>query len=156
MPGTCACGIGARLRLRIRHLAIAAGKLGAADVKGVDIDPQAIRASAANSRANGVHAQFALVDELGAQRFTIVIANILANPLRLLAPALAGRTQVGGLIALSGILATQAADVMDAYAQWFDMAIAGRANESMSSGADGSDWVLLSGVRRASPERTAS
>lgn len=132
-------------------LAIAAARLGAAGVSGVDIDPQAIRASAANSRANGVRAQFSLVDELAPQRFMIVIANILANPLRLLAPVLAERTQVGGRIALSGILAMQAADVAGAYAPWFDMGIAGRADESMSAGAGGDDWVLLSGVRRASP-----
>ena len=72
-------------------LAIAAAKLGAANVVGVDVDPQAIRASLANAAMNGADAQFVLPDRLGAGRFDIVVANILANPLVLLAPALCAR-----------------------------------------------------------------
>ena len=120
-------------------LAIAAAKLGAGRVVGADIDPQAIRASADNARANDVRAEFALVDAQAPERFAIVVANILANPLRLLAPALAGRTRGGGRIALCGILASQADGVIAAYAPWFRIAVWRR---------DG-DWVLLSGVRRA-------
>jgi ribosomal protein L11 methyltransferase len=131
-------------------LAIAAAKLGAAAVTGVDIDPQAIRASAANARANGVHAEFALVDALARQRFSLVVANILANPLRLIAPALAERTQACGRIALSGILAAQAGGVIDAYAPWFDMRVAKPCDESIAGGGEGDHWVLLSGVLRAS------
>ena len=119
-------------------LAIAAAKLGAARVVGVDIDPQAIRASVDNARDNDVSAQFSDAQARMTERFTIVVANILANPLRLLAPALAGRTQAGGRIALSGILAAQADDVKAAYARWFEMTI----------GAEDEGWVLLAGERR--------
>ncbi|HEX6792627.1 MAG TPA: 50S ribosomal protein L11 methyltransferase [Casimicrobiaceae bacterium] len=119
-------------------LAIAAAKLGAGRVAGVDIDPQAISASIENGRANRVRAQFVHVDALGEERFAIVVANILANPLRVLAPALAARTEDGGRIALSGILAAQAGDVARDYAPWFDIA----------AGAEDDGWVLLTGTRR--------
>jgi ribosomal protein L11 methyltransferase len=119
-------------------LAIAAAKLGAKRVVGVDIDPQAIKASMDNAQANRVLAQFLHVDKLTAERFAIVVANILANPLRVLAPALAARTQRGGRMALSGILAGQANDVAAAYVRWFDIAIH----------AEDDGWVLLVGTRR--------
>jgi ribosomal protein L11 methyltransferase len=119
-------------------LAIAAAKLGAGRVLGADIDPQAVLASIGNGRVNAVTAEFTLVDVLAPRRFAIVVANILANPLRLLAPALAGRTDADGLIALCGILASQADEVAAAYAPWFDLATWRRDD----------DWVLLSGVRR--------
>ena len=73
-------------------LAIAAARLGAGTVVGTDVDPQAIAASAANAARNGVDATFVLPDDLAAgacDPFDVVVANILANPLRLLAPALA-------------------------------------------------------------------
>ncbi|HEX6136840.1 MAG TPA: 50S ribosomal protein L11 methyltransferase [Casimicrobiaceae bacterium] len=120
-------------------LAIAAAKLGAGRVAGADIDPQAVRASRDNARANGVDAAFGLADALGAQRFTHVVANILASPLRLLAPALAERTLSGGSIALSGILEAQAPEVIAAYAPWFELA--------RWRSQDG--WVLLSGAKAA-------
>ena len=119
-------------------LAIAAAKLGARRVVGTDVDAQAVRASIDNARANRVDAAFVVVDELAHERFDVVVANILANPLRLLAPALAARTAPGGALALSGILDAQARDVIGAYAPWFDMCPQAR---------DG-DWVLLAGVRR--------
>lgn len=119
-------------------LAIAAALLGASPVVGTDIDPQAIVASRANAEANGANARFVHVDALDGGRYLRVVANILARPLTVLAPAFAGRTQPGGRIALSGILASQANDVMDAYAPWFDMACA-RAEDG---------WVLLDGQRR--------
>lgn len=118
-------------------LAIAAARLGAARVTGVDIDPQALRASARNAAQNGVHASFVHVDQFPEERFDIVVANILANPLRLLAPALTVRTQRDGVIALAGILAGQAADVCAAYARWLDLA-AWREEDG---------WVLLAGRR---------
>ena len=114
-------------------LAIAAAKLGAADVVGVDVDPQAIRASGSNAGMNGVGVRFVLPGDLGAGRFDIVVANILANPLMLLAPALCARVAEGGAIALSGVLAGQTDDVLAAYAPWFTLA-AVRADEG---------WVLL-------------
>ena len=103
-------------------LAIAAAKLGAANVVGVDVDPQAIGASNANAAMNGVDARFALPETLGPGRFDIVVANILANPLMLLAPALCARVADGGAIALSGVLAGQTDDVVAAYAPWFTLA----------------------------------
>ena len=121
-------------------LAIAAAKLGAGDVTGTDIDPQALRASADNASANGVDVSVVRTDAVADRRFTHVVANILANPLRLLAPALADRTSIGGRIALSGILAGQAAGVIDAYLRWFELSVWG----------SDEDWVLLSGIRHGS------
>jgi ribosomal protein L11 methyltransferase len=124
-------------------LAIAAGKLGARRVTGVDVDEQAVKAARANAAANGVDATFVLPDGLApSMLFDVVLANILANPLRLLAPALAARTCQGGRIVLSGILAEQVADVTAAYASWFIM--------DPWKGDDG--WVALAGVRREPPE----
>ncbi len=80
-------------------LAIAACRLGAAGVVGTDIDPQALVASRANALRNGVDPVFLPVDRLAADdgaRFDIVVANILANPLLLLAPVLARRVRAGG------------------------------------------------------------
>lgn len=120
-------------------LALAAAKLGASRVEGVDVDPQAIRASRDNARANGVLAHFDAPGELAADRVDVVIANILANPLILLAPALASRVRDGGRIALAGILVPQAAAVQDAYAPWFTLA----------PWREHAGWVLLAGTRRA-------
>ncbi len=120
-------------------LAIAAAKLGAGSVVGTDIDPHALAASAANARANAVEARFVPPDRLRGGESDIVVANILAGPLVLLAPALAARTKPGGRIALSGILDTQADEVAAAYARWFTLAVWRR--------LDG--WVLVAGTRRA-------
>jgi ribosomal protein L11 methyltransferase len=114
-------------------LAIAAAKLGARDVAGVDVDPQAIEASTGNAARNGVQARFVSPDALGDARFDVVVSNILANPLVLLAPALCARVVRGGAIALSGVLAAQADEVIAAYAPWFTLA-AEREDEG---------WVLL-------------
>jgi len=119
-------------------LAIAAARLGAGETFGVDVDPQAIVASRANARANDVDATFLLPDELaatGAAQFDVLVANILANPLRLLAPALAQRVRPGGRIAISGVLAAQAGEVAAAYEPWFTMTVL--------DGEDG--WIALAG-----------
>jgi ribosomal protein L11 methyltransferase len=118
-------------------LAIAAARLGAGEVRGVDIDPQAIRASDDNAHHNDVAARFSQPDELAPGTFDCVVANILANPLIVLAPALAARVRTGGRIALSGILDAQQVAVIDAYARWFTLAPWRR--------DDG--WVLLHGMR---------
>jgi ribosomal protein L11 methyltransferase len=121
-------------------LAIAACRLGAARVVGTDVDPQALSASRANALRNGVEAAFLAVDRLREERipFDVVVANILANPLELLAPALALRVRPGGRIVLSGILEGQAATVITAYRRWFNIAI-----------CDSDDgWVALAGARR--------
>jgi ribosomal protein L11 methyltransferase len=118
-------------------LAIAAAKLGAAAVTGTDVDPQAIESSRANAARNGVSAQFTLPDALAPEKVDVVVANILANPLRLLAPVLATRVRDGGAIVLSGILEEQVAVVSGAYRRWFTL------------GAWGTDdgWVALTGRR---------
>jgi ribosomal protein L11 methyltransferase len=115
-------------------LAIAAARLGAAHVDAVDLDPQAVETTAANARANGVRINAALPDALGAAAYDIVLSNILAQPLIVLAPLLAER---GKRIALSGILETQAAEVGAAYEPWFRMQVAGTEG----------GWALLTGAR---------
>lgn len=119
-------------------LTIAALKLGAANAVGVDIDAQAIRASLDNALLNEVRADFYLPDALPQAQFDVVVANILANPLRMLGEMLAGRTKQGGRIVLSGILLEQLEEMTEIYAQWFDMLPA----------VDNSGWVCLSGVKR--------
>ncbi|MEO6975402.1 MAG: 50S ribosomal protein L11 methyltransferase [Gallionella sp.] len=103
-------------------LAIAALKLGAAHAVGVDVDSQAVSASRDNAIANRVeNVQFYLPDDAPQSSYDLVIANILTNPLRLLAPLLAKATRPGGQIVLSGILEEQAQEVMSIYQQWFDL-----------------------------------
>jgi len=107
-------------------LAIAALKLGAACAVGVDLDAQAVTASRDNAIANRVeNVRFYLPDAANdAEKrspYDLVVANILTNPLRLLAPLLADATRQGGQIVLSGILESQAQDVMNIYQQWFDL-----------------------------------
>lgn len=104
-------------------LAVAAALLGAREVVGTDIDPQAIEAARANSLANGVAAdaaQYTLPDRLlptdtADGRFDVVLANILANPLKLLAPALLARVAPGGSLVLAGILERQTDEMIDLY-----------------------------------------
>lgn len=119
-------------------LAIAAMKLGAGQATGIDIDPQAISASRQNALQNQVAAGFFLPDAAPKDSADIVVANILTNPLKVLAPLLAEATRKGGKIALSGVLAPQAEDVLTIYRQYFDIAIA----------AEDEGWVCLGGVRR--------
>src|SRR5260221_138125 len=113
------------------------GYRGGRRVVGTDVDPLAMRASEDNARANGVTATFVLPDALAPERFDVVVANILANPLTLLAPALALRVRAGGHIVLSGILESQSGAVAAAYAPWFTIA--------PWKVRDG--WVLLAGER---------
>lgn len=119
-------------------LAIAALKLGAGTATGVDIDEQAIRASNDNAAQNNVDARFYLPDALPEGEFDVVVANILANPLRMLGSMLAGRTKQGGRIVLSGILEEQIEEMSGIYAQWFDLLPAQTDN----------GWACLSGVKR--------
>ena len=119
-------------------LAIAALKLGAGSAAGADIDEQAIRASNDNAAQNNVNAQFHLPDSLPAGQFDVVVANILANPLRMLGEMLAGRTKQGGRIVLSGLLDEQVEELSEIYGQWFDIDPA-----QIEEG-----WARLSGVKR--------
>ena len=118
-------------------LAIAAMRLGAASATGTDLDPQALVASRSNAALNSVQCDFHAPDALRACEYDIVVANILTNPLRILAPALAARTRTGGRIVLSGILVDQADDVMDAYRRWFNIGV-WQTDEG---------WAALGGVR---------
>lgn len=119
-------------------LAIAAMKLGAGSAIGVDVDAQAVQASRDNAIANHVEADFYLPDGVTLAQYDVVVANILTNPLRALAPLLAGATRTGGRIVLSGILAEQADEVMRIYGQWFDLAA-----PVIEDG-----WCCLSGSKR--------
>ena len=121
-------------------LAIAASKLGAQRVIGVDIDAQAVQASRYNAEQNHVSAEFFLPAEFNSVPggADIVVANILSSALAVLAPALAAACRPGGRIALSGILREQAEHVSALYADWFDM----EAPRTME------DWVLLTGVKK--------
>ncbi len=119
-------------------LAIAALKLGAARAWGIDIDPQALLAARRNAMQNRVQAQFVDAADASAEPAQLVVANILANPLIVLAPLLAKLTVSGGRIALSGILAEQAEEVRAAYLNWFAM--------DDTEHEDG--WTMLSGVKK--------
>jgi len=128
-------------------LAIAALKLGARHAAGIDIDPQAIKASEENALRNqcdapGFHFATAYQtterNSQALEQTDVVVANILANPLILLAPLLAQIVRPHGHIVLSGILKEQAEEVRDTYQQWFDMTIAGEQE----------GWVLLTGSKR--------
>ena len=120
-------------------LAIAAARLGAGQVSGVDIDPAAIATSRANAAANTVVARFGLPEEIAGPPVDVVLANILANPLELLAPLLAERVAAGGTIVLSGVLEPQAGALTAAFSRWFNM----------EPWARDCDWVALVGVRSA-------
>ncbi|MBL8268677.1 50S ribosomal protein L11 methyltransferase [Steroidobacter sp.] len=126
-------------------LAIAAAKLGAADVLAIDIDPQALLATHDNAERNGVAqlitARLVDADEGHGAPADILLANILAGPLASLAAAFAGRVRSGGRLVLSGILQNQAEAVATTYAPWFDIGpVVVR-----------DDWVRLDGVRRPTP-----
>jgi ribosomal protein L11 methyltransferase len=97
-------------------LAIAAAKLGATDVVGIDIDPQAVTAAQYNITNNHVNVHIGLTDDAQLNRqFDIVVANILANPLRLLAPLLCSKLNAAGKIILAGLLSEQAEELIAIY-----------------------------------------
>ncbi|WP_300003301.1 50S ribosomal protein L11 methyltransferase [uncultured Cedecea sp.] len=105
-------------------LAIAALKLGAEKAIGIDIDPQAIQASRDNAERNGVSDKLELYlpqNQPEEMQADVVVANILAGPLRELAPLISVLPVQGGLLGLSGVLATQAAGVCEAYEGLFTL-----------------------------------
>ena len=102
-------------------LAITAKKVGAKLVDGVDIDAQAIESSLYNAEVNQVRVNFCLPNQFLAKQYDVVIANILSNPLRILASALASYVKPSGQIILSGILESQIEEMCEIYAQWFVM-----------------------------------
>lgn len=121
-------------------LAILAQKCGANPVVGIDIDPQAVESARQNSERNRADVTYGLPDNCPAGEFDIVVANILSNPLKLMASMLASKVKPGGRIALSGVLARQADEVAAVYARYIDISV-WREHEG---------WVCLAGTRRES------
>jgi ribosomal protein L11 methyltransferase len=119
-------------------LAIAAKKLGAQLVVGVDIDTQAIVASRYNAQQNQVDAAFFDADTFSHETFDVVVANILSSALMVLAPALAKYCKTGGKLALSGILETQTDALIERYSEWF----------TMDAPHQRDAWVLLTGTKK--------
>jgi ribosomal protein L11 methyltransferase len=121
-------------------LAMVAKKVGAGEVVGVDIDPQAIESAADNAQRNHCDIAYFLPDTFAesqhaAQKFDIVVANILSSPLKLMAPMLSGRVAPGGALILSGVLARQAEEVAAAYAPFIKLGV----------WAEQDGWVALHG-----------
>ncbi|NTV11808.1 MAG: 50S ribosomal protein L11 methyltransferase, partial [Zoogloea sp.] len=116
-------------------LGIAAVRLGAGDVLGVDIDEKAVDAARDNANRNHVAMRLQHSGQPLSEQFDIVVANILTNPLMLLAPLLASRVAPGGRIALSGVLEAQAEQVIAAYAPHLALQV----------GAVRDGWVRLEG-----------
>jgi ribosomal protein L11 methyltransferase len=126
-------------------LAMVAKKLGAAQVFGVDIDPQAIESARYNSERNRCEIDYYLPEEFALpthpHTFDIVVANILSSPLKLMAPMLASRVSSGGALVLSGILARQADEVAAAYAPFIKLSV----------WAEHEGWVVLAGRSANTP-----
>ena len=122
-------------------LAIGAAKFGGRGIDAVDIDPAAVESTRANAEANGVRLTAGLPDLLGPGQgaYPLVLANILATPLKVLAPLLCSHVAPGGHLVLAGILARQAEELAAAYAPWLVL--------SVSDEEDG--WILMTGQRPA-------
>jgi ribosomal protein L11 methyltransferase len=120
-------------------LAIVAKKLGAGETVGVDIDPNAVEASRYNAERNQTQATFSLPDDAPEGTFDLVVANILSNPLKLMAAMLCARVRPGGRLILSGVLERQAEEVAAAYASAIPLTV-WRARDG---------WVCLHGVKPA-------
>ncbi|MES2103501.1 MAG: 50S ribosomal protein L11 methyltransferase [Pseudomonadota bacterium] len=121
-------------------LAMVAKKLGAQDVVGVDIDPQAIESARYNAERNHCDIHYALPEDFSvshpaSHKFDVVVANILSSPLKLMAPMLSGRAVPGGSLVLSGVLSRQAEEVAAAYAPYIKLSV----------WAEHEGWVALSG-----------
>ena len=121
-------------------LAIAAKKIGAGDVLGTDIDPQAVEAAVDNANANNAPARFVLPEDMPEGTFDVVVANILSNPLKFLAPALLARVKPQGHLVLSGVLARQAQEVIDVYRE-HDPSV------KLSVWKDREGWVCIAGSK---------
>ncbi|MFG6429087.1 50S ribosomal protein L11 methyltransferase [Roseateles sp. LYH14W] len=119
-------------------LAIGAALHGATNIDAVDIDPAAVTSSRDNATANGVTLNPGLPDRANGE-YPLVIANILAIPLKLLAPLLCAHVAPGGHLILAGILSRQADELKAAYAPWLAL--------SVSDEEDG--WILMTAQRAA-------
>lgn len=120
-------------------LAIAAMKFGALHSVGVDIDSQAIDAARYNAEQNDVSITFSTTNTTLNYVADITVANILANPLKVLAPLLASHTKSGGKLALAGILDHQADDIIAIYQPWFDLNVWQRDE----------GWSCIAGIRKS-------
>ena len=116
-------------------LAIGAAKFGAVDIDAVDIDDAAVQATRANADANQVHLNAGLPDKANGQ-YQTVLANILASPLKVLAPLLCAHVAKDGHLVLAGILARQADELKAAYAPWCTLEVA--------DSEDG--WILMTAL----------
>lgn len=119
-------------------LSIAAALHGARGIDAVDIDPAAVQATRANADSNGVSLAAGL-PEAAQGVYPLVLANILAGPLKLLAPLLTGHVAAGGDLVLSGILERQADELQAAYAPWCALRV--------SDHEDG--WILMTATKEA-------
>lgn len=121
-------------------LAIASLLLGANHATATDIDPQALQATHDNAKKNCVTDKITSIipEALGHQTFDLLLANILAGPLKTLAETFAQYLKPGGSLVLSGILETQAHSLIEHYSHWFDMRPPVLKDE----------WVLLEGTKR--------
>ncbi|TNF63168.1 MAG: 50S ribosomal protein L11 methyltransferase [Burkholderiales bacterium] len=117
-------------------LAIGAGRFGAGETVAVDIDPAAVEATRLNAAANGVGLRAGLPD-VAEGEFDLVLANILATPLKVLAPLLCRHVAAGGHLVLAGILARQADELRQAYGPWLPLTV--------HDEQDG--WVLMTAQR---------
>jgi ribosomal protein L11 methyltransferase len=117
-------------------LAIGAALHGATDIDAVDIDLAAVQSTAANAQANGVRLQAGLPEQ-AAGAYSVVLANILATPLKLLAPLLCAHLRAGARLVLAGILERQADELKAAYAPWLALQV--------SDAQEG--WILMTGQR---------
>ena len=113
-------------------LAIGAAKFGAAEIDAVDIDEAAVSSSRLNAEANGVQLRSGL-PELAQGQYHTVLANILATPLKVLAPLLCAHVAPGGTLVLAGILERQADELKQAYSPWIALEV--------SDALDG--WILM-------------
>lgn len=117
-------------------LAIGAAKFGAAEIDAVDIDPAAVESTLQNAQANEVQLNAGLPDK-AVGIYQTVLANILATPLKVLAPLLCAHVAQGGCLVLAGILERQAQELKDAYAPWLALDVA--------DAEDG--WILMTAKR---------
>jgi ribosomal protein L11 methyltransferase len=124
-------------------LAIGAALHGATDIDALDIDPAAVQATEANALANGVVLRAGLPERADGH-YSVLLANILATPLKLLAPLLYERLRPGGQLVLAGILERQADELMAAYAPWLALQVS-----DMQEG-----WILMTGRRPEAPGPT--
>ncbi len=122
-------------------LAVSALKLGAKSAIGIDIDPQAVESSTQNAERNGVKDRLSLYlpsEQPQEIKADVLVANILAGPLRELAPTLKDMVKPNGKFAISGIIQNQCEELVKIYSEWFEL------DEPVFK----EEWVRISGIRK--------